>query len=120
MQDNYDIVPDKLNEKPTQFKGLTTYEITSTIVKFNIFFMILAMIAGAIYGIVATFLLMGVSIGVGTGLGFWYCVSVVAKKKAGTPYGYYGRKQYLNSYLVKFGILRVRTIQRSGLWRHFK
>jgi conjugative transfer region protein (TIGR03750 family) len=120
MNNYQDIVTDKLNEKPSVCAGMTQFEIVMIIGKWNLFSITAAILFSVFLGTGFIFIFTALGIGIGCAAGWFWATKVVSLKKAGTPYGYHARKQYLNGMLVKLGIIKVRTIHESRLWRHFK
>jgi conjugative transfer region protein (TIGR03750 family) len=116
------MLPDLLNEEPTAWKGFTQVEIVQTVTKQVIIHIILWLIGGIFIGVPGPLLIVVIAFGMASGaaFGFAWLKLYVSNKKAGTPYGYYERKVFLNSWMVKLGLRNPKTIQRTGLWRHFK
>ena len=123
FNDKAEIVPDKLNETPNFLYGMCMGEFISVYSKV----VLSTMLVFALIGLIGlgelfwAFTLAGtLGIGVGAGLATYISKNIIAPRKAGKPYGYYFRKRKLNSIWFKLGVTKVRTIHRSGLWRHFK
>ena len=115
-----DIVPDRLNEPPTAFMGLTQGEMLSLGAKCLGGSCGLCIFFGILTGSVLFFsLLMGAGVILGSVL-LVLLAKVVASKKAGTPFGYKEQRAKAYGLIAKLGYQRTKGIHKTQLWCHKK
>ena len=116
-----DIVPNMLNKRPTALWGLTQSELLRVFLKSSVISSIVLMIIGVFIAPLALItIFIGLGIIVGCSVAYFLCKNVIAPRKAGKPFGYHDHKAKLKSIWVKLGIVKLKTIHTSRLWRHFK
>lgn len=118
LTEDKDLVPDRLNEVPTAFMGLTQGEMVSLGFKCLGGSCGVSIFLGMMTGSVLFFsLLMGAGVIMGSIL-LVLIAKVVAGKKAGTPYGYKEQRAKAYGLLAKMGYKRAKGIHKTQLWCH--
>jgi conjugative transfer region protein (TIGR03750 family) len=115
------MIPNLINQHPTAWKGLTQYEILSTVIKVIVYHGIFWVLLFAIFGTPIAVTIFSFCFGFCTGgLYSFFKLSSLAKKKQGTPFGYLERKIFKKSLLYRLGFVSDKTIYRNGTWRHYE
>ena len=116
-----DLVPDKLNEQPTAFFGLTQKEMIRLAVKCLGGCFAAGLLLGLLSGVVLLVsVFVGLGVMIGAGLTFLLAKYVIAPRKAGTPFGYHDQKARVYGLWARLGLRRQYTLHHTRLWCHKK
>lgn len=119
MKEDTDLIPDKLNEKPTVWLGLTLGELlrlglwaffTSILFLAIPFGLVMGSMYGFFIGVFVAIIATGASVFVGG--------RMLSTKKAGKPYGYSDQKAAV--FRAKLGLSRIPCITKSQIFTHKK
>ena len=117
MKEVYDPIPDKLNQQPTVWLGLTMGElarmgVVSGVISILFFEMLLISMFGSLASAIFGFLLALM-----TTVGFVYVgAKLIATRKAGKPYGYSDQKFSIT--LSKLGLKKIPCVTEGRSWTH--
>ncbi len=119
MLEEIDLIPDKLNEKPSVWLGLTIGELTRLGLwsfVFGLFFVAIptGLMIGSVSGLFFGFFLLSIVVLVSVFAGG----RILATKKAGKPYGYSDQKAAVMR--AKLGLSRIPCLTKSQTFTHKK
>lgn len=115
MKTEVDLIPDKVNEQPTVWIGLTMAELvrigTWCFIGSLLFIeMPLSVAIGTLSGIFLSFLVVIIT----TALSVFIGGKIMSSRKAGKPYGYFDQKAAIRK--SQIGIGKIPCITRTGHW----
>ena len=110
-QDEFEVLPNRLNGEPSIFRGCSLSELTSLVIVSVLVCVPLLVIITSIFG----YPMMGVGLGVMASLAMIVLGATwLQRQKRGRPIGYYQTNIRLRA--ERFGLTTTNTIQKSQVW----